>query len=68
MLKSSYRKKLNMNDQHGKVKPIKKQSITMTTIFGKAIEAVVAYIALWFFKPIWERTVKWWKGNNESNS
>ncbi len=68
MLKNSYRKKLTMNDQHGKDKTVKKQSITMTTIFGKAIEAVVAYIALWFFKPIWERIVKWWKGNNESNS
>ena len=65
MLKNSYRKKLTMNDQHGKDKPIKKQSITMTTIFGKAIEAVVAYIALWFFKPVWERIVKWWKGKDE---
>ena len=49
-------------------KQIKKQSITMSTIIGKALEAVVAYIALWFFKPVWERIVKWWKGNNESNS
>ena len=44
---------------------IKKQSITMTTIMGKAIEAVVAYIALWFFKPVWDRLVKWWKGKDE---
>ena len=44
---------------------IKKQSITMTTIMGKAIEAVVAYIALWFFKPGWDRLVKWWKGKDE---
>tara|TARA_R100000005_G_C4933927_1_gene161573 strand:+ start:745 stop:903 length:159 start_codon:yes stop_codon:yes gene_type:complete len=49
-------------------KQIKKQSITMSTIIGKAVEAVVAYIALWFFKPVWERIVKWWKGKDESNS
>ena len=29
---------------------IKKQSITMSTIIGKAIEAVVAYVVLFFFK------------------
>ena len=46
---------------------IKKQSITMSTIIGKAIEAIVAYIVLWFFEPIWKRTVKWWKGKDESN-
>ena len=39
---------------------IKKQSITMTTIFGKAIEAVVAYVVLFFFRPVWDKLVKWW--------
>jgi|TARA_B100001094_G_C18124327_1_gene768615 hypothetical protein len=47
---------------------IKKQSITMSTIMGKAIEAVVAYIVLFFFKPVWNKLVKWWKGKDESNS
>jgi hypothetical protein len=46
---------------------IKSQSITMSTILGKAIEAVVAYIVLWFFAPAWKRLVKWWKGKDESN-
>tara|TARA_Y100000389_G_scaffold19883_1_gene17244 strand:- start:9807 stop:9974 length:168 start_codon:yes stop_codon:yes gene_type:complete len=54
-----------MNDQHGKDEPIKKQSITMTTIFGKAIEAVVAYVVLFFFRPVWDRLVKWWNKDNE---
>ena len=66
MLKNSYRKKLTMNDQHGKDKPIKKQSITMTTIFGKAIEAVVAYVVLVFFRPVWDRLVKWWNKNDKN--
>jgi hypothetical protein len=39
---------------------IKKQSVTMSTIIGKAVEAIVAYIAIYFFKPVWEKLVKWW--------
>ena len=54
-----------MTSEHGGDEPVKKQSITMSTIIGKAVEAVVAYIALWFFKPVWERIVKWWKGKDE---
>jgi len=51
-----------------KDKKIKSQSITMTTIFGKAIEAVVAYVVLFFFRPVWDRLVKWWnKDNNDIN-
>ena len=49
-------------------KEVKSQSVTMATIIGKAIEAIVAYITIWFFKPLWEKLVKWWKGNNESNN
>lgn len=57
-----------MSSEHGKDKPIKKQSITMSTIMGKAVEAVVAYIVLFFFKPVWNKLVEWWKGKDESNS
>jgi len=45
----------------------KKQSITTTTIFTAAVEAVVGYIVVWFFEPIWKKIVQWWKGKNESN-
>ena len=55
-----------MTSDHGKDKPIKKQSITMTTIFGKAIEAVVAYVVLFFFRPVWDRLVKWWNTDDSS--
>ena len=44
------------------------QSITMSAIIGKAIEAIVAYITIWFFKPLWDKLVKSWKGKNESDS
>jgi len=51
----------------GDDKKLKKQSITATTIFTAAVEAVVGYIVVWFFEPIWKKIVKWWKGKNESN-
>lgn len=57
-----------MTTDHGKDQKFKKQSITMTTIIGKAIEAVVAYVVLFFFKPVWDRLVKWWKDKDETNS
>ena len=40
---------------HGENNKIKKQSITMSTIIGKAIEAVVAYVVFLFFGPVWDR-------------
>lgn len=49
-------------------KEFKQQSVTITTIFTAAVEAIVGYIVVWFFEPIWKRIVKWWKGNNESDS
>ena len=56
-----------MTLDHGDDKPIKKQSITMSTIIGKAIEAIVAYVVLFFFKPVWDKLVKWWK-KDDTNS
>lgn len=57
-----------MTSDHGQDKTVKKQSITVSTILGKAIEAVVAYIVLWFFKPVWERLVRWFNKKDESDS
>ena len=54
-----------MTSDHGEDNKIKKQSITVSTIIGKAIEAVVAYVVLFFFKPVWDRLVRWW--NNDNN-
>ena len=46
---------------------LKTQSITMSTIIGKAIEAVVAYIVLFFFKPVWDKLVGWWNKNDKNS-
>jgi uncharacterized membrane protein len=43
-----------------------KQSITLNTIIAKVIEAIVSYIALYFFTPIWKRIMKWWNKDNET--
>lgn len=50
----------------GDDKKLNKQSITVSTIIGKAIEAIVAYIVLWFFEPVWKKIVKWWKSNDDN--
>jgi uncharacterized membrane protein len=54
-----------MSTKHGEDNKIKKQSITVSTIIGKAIEAVVAYIVLWFFEPVWKKLVKWWENKKD---
>jgi len=56
-----------MTDSHKhNEQEIKKQSITASTIIGKAIEAIVAYIVLWFFEPVWKKIVKWWQSNDHN--
>jgi len=49
-----------MNSQDRGEDNFDKQSLTFTTIFTAAIEAVVGYIVVWFFEPIWKQIVKWW--------
>ena len=57
-----------MKDKYSKNNTIKKQSITMVTILGKAIEAIVAYVVLFFFKPVWDRLVEWWNNKDNDNN
>jgi hypothetical protein len=38
-------------------------SVTLSLIITKTIEAIVGFIAISLFKPIWDKIVKWW--NNE---
>lgn len=38
-------------------------SITLVGLLSSAINGIVAYIAVYFFKPLWEKTIRWW--NNE---
>ena len=42
---------------------IKKQNIPLTIggLIASAISGIVGYIAVYFFKPVWEKIVRWWK-------
>ncbi len=46
---------------------IEKQSITVSTIIGKVIEAIIVYITIYFFKPVWEKLVGMWKKKDEKS-
>jgi hypothetical protein len=46
---------------------IEKQSITVSTIIGKVIEAIVVYITIYFFKPVWTKIVGMWKKKDEKS-
>lgn len=40
--------------------------LAITPILLAALNAIIGYIAVYFFKPLWEKIIRWW--NNESNS
>jgi hypothetical protein len=46
---------------------IKHQSLTITvaSLLGAAINGIIGYIAVYFFKPLWEKFIGWW--NSEQN-
>ena len=37
--------------------------ITLVSIIGSAVNGIVAYIAVYFFKPLWEKTIRWCKND-----
>lgn len=37
--------------------------ITISGLLISAINGIVGFIAVYFFKPIWEKLIRWW--NNE---
>jgi hypothetical protein len=50
--------------EHG----VKTQTVvTFGTIFSAAINGIVGYIAVYFFRPIWLKTVKWWESDKSQN-
>jgi len=55
-----------MDSEEKKTFRIQTIPITLIGIFGAAINGIVGYIAVYFFKPLWEKLIKWWQ--NESNS
>jgi hypothetical protein len=35
-------------------------TVTLAGLVGSAINGIIAYIAVYFFKPLWEKFMKWW--------
>lgn len=42
---------------------IKKQAIGITFILEAALQGIIAFIAAYFFKPIWEKIISLWNKN-----
>lgn len=56
-----------MNKQTTESDKIEKQSVTVSTIIGKVIEAIVVYITIYFFKPVWTKIVGMWKKKDDES-
>jgi hypothetical protein len=41
---------------------IKEQSlsITVASLLGSAVNGIIGFIAVYFFKPLWEKFIGWW--------
>lgn len=51
-------------DNNKKIKyQIQTFGITFSTIIAACFHSILGYISIYFFKPLWEKIVKWW--NNE---
>jgi integral membrane sensor domain MASE1 len=35
-------------------------SLTFSAIVGATVQAIIGYIAVYFFKPLWDKIVKMW--------
>jgi hypothetical protein len=47
---------------------VKSQGIILDTILIKSLEAIIGYIAIFLFKPLWNKMIGLWKNKDESNS
>jgi hypothetical protein len=45
---------------------VKSQSVTflLTYIFIQSFDAIIGFIALCFFRPIWNKIIKWFYGKS----
>jgi len=39
-------------------------SITLTGLISSAVNGIIAYVAVYFFKPLWEKIIKSWHNKN----
>lgn len=49
-----------MKPEDGKKFRIQMIPITLAGLIGSAVNGIIAYIAVYFFKPLWEKLMKWW--------
>lgn len=35
--------------------------ISLVGVISSAVNGIIAYIAVYFFRPFWDKIVKWWK-------
>jgi uncharacterized membrane protein len=48
-----------MKSKDGKKFSIQTISITLAGLIGSALNGIIAYVAVYFFKPLWEKIVKY---------
>lgn len=49
-----------MKLKDGKKFKIQMVPITLAGLVTSAINGIIAYIAVYFFRPLWEKIVFWW--------
>ena len=49
-----------MKQKDGDKTKIQTVSITLAGLIGSALNGIIAYIAVYFFKPLWGKIMKWW--------
>jgi hypothetical protein len=47
---------------------VKSQGVILDTIVIKSVEAIIGYIAIWLFKPVWRKIIGLWNTKNETDS
>lgn len=47
---------------------VKSQGVILDIILIKSLEAIVGYITIFLFKPLWNKIIGLWKDKDESES
>lgn len=55
-------------DENQEENKVKSQSVVLETIVVKSLEAIIAYVAIFFFKPVWNKIIGLWTNKDESDS
>jgi hypothetical protein len=50
-----------MKSKDGKKFKIQMVPITLAGLITSAVNGIIAYIAVYFFKPSWDKFMRWWK-------